>query len=248
MKISLIEVLRNVVKSINAHFFTNRAVTFTSVATGKSYVAGYCNFFFPIPYTPEPYTATLSSISAINVGTATVANYYALSPCYIYVRVQGSGFTNGGIYQATATVNMVVGGVLRNPVVARLLAIFKNGGGIDAFSQNIIGEDPHLDKRARSIINRTDILRNRNKHNTDKKWLACSSSEDSKSCANVCSSVENFPRWKRSCRSNRHPICDRTLPLFVLCEERYDIYHRSVSSNTRRQLAILAISERRWAV
>lgn len=132
MKISLIEVLRNVVKSINAHFFTNRAVSFTSVATGKSYGAGYCNFFFPIPYTPEPYTATLSSVSVINVGTATVVNYYSLSPCYIYVRVQISGLTSGGIYQATATVNMVVGGVLRNPVVARLLAIFKTGGGVDA--------------------------------------------------------------------------------------------------------------------
>lgn len=98
--------------ALRKYTHTGKTLHVSTGTIGKSYQAKYCNFFFPIPYIAESYTATMTSCNVVNVGNCSLANMYTTSPNYIYVRVynSGSGLTSGGIFQAQAEFDIVVGG------------------------------------------------------------------------------------------------------------------------------------------
>lgn len=97
---------------LDRYTHTGKTIHISTGTIGKSYQAKYCNFYFPIPYIAENYTATMTYCSVVNVGNCSLANMYATYPNCIYVRVynSGSGLTSGGTFQAQAEFDIVVGG------------------------------------------------------------------------------------------------------------------------------------------
>ena len=126
MTFKLKEWVAKVTDFVNRHDPKERTIAMSVGALGRSFGANYVNVFFPIPYIPEGYTATLDSVSVVNLGAGTVANYYSFSPNFIYVRINRSGITSGSIQMVTARAVLTVGGGYCLTVFSRLSGVWRH--------------------------------------------------------------------------------------------------------------------------